>query len=161
MILVYDTETQGLPKFGEPSNSPDQPHLVEIGAILVDDSWNVVDTYHAVIRPMGWHIPANVSGIHGITHAFAEEHGIDEAQALNGLLELMARSRLRVAYNEPFDARIIRIALHRYAPEKLAWWEGLNAQCAMRHTQALIGGRVPTLYEAHEAVVGRPLRRGS
>ena len=159
MTLFYDTETQGIPKYGERSTHPDQPHLVEIAGILVDANWNIVDTFHAVVRPMGWRIPANVTSIHGITEAFASEHGIPEEQALEGFLKLARRARLRVAYNEQFDARILKIAITRYCPDELRTWEPMAAECAMRLTQKLIGGRVPTLFESYEAIMGKRLKQ--
>ncbi|MCB0771675.1 MAG: 3'-5' exonuclease [Flavobacteriales bacterium] len=159
MTLFFDTETTSLIKYGQPSNHPDQPHLVEIAAILVDDKFNIVDTYHAVIRPMGWNIPSEVSRIHGITEAFATEHGVPEHEALAAFLGLCEKAKMRVAYNEPFDARIIRIALKRYQPHIADWWKDFPSACAMRLTQSLIKGKVPTLFEAHEAVLGRPLKQ--
>lgn len=159
MTLFYDTETTGLPKYGQPSEHPDQPHLVELAAIMVDDEFRITDTFHAVIRPMGWNIPPEVTRIHGITEAFASEHGIPEQDALASFLELAGKARLRVAYNEPFDARIIRIALKRYEPQHCEWWKKGNAACAMHLTQQLTKGRTPTLFEAHSAVLGRPLKQ--
>ena len=159
MTIFFDTETTSLPVYGQPSNAPTQPHLVEIAAILVDEKFNVLDSFHAVVRPMGWNIPANVTRIHGITEAFAAEHGIDERLALEGFLDLFQKAKLRVAYNESFDARIIRIALKRYHPELCDWWKAFPASCAMRLTQSLTKGRVPSLFEAHSAVLCRPLKQ--
>lgn len=159
MILFLDTETTSLIKYGERSAHPDQPHLVELAGILTDDKWNVVDTFHAVVRPMGWHIPKEVTGIHGITEAFATEHGIDEKQAVDQFMALADSASLRIAYNEPFDARILRIALTRHAPERLDKWAAMPAECAMRLTQKLIGGKIPTLFEAYKAVMGKHLKQ--
>jgi DNA polymerase-3 subunit epsilon len=159
MTLFLDTETTGIPLYGERSTHPNQPHLVEIAGILVDHDWKVVDTYHAIIRPMGWNIPQNVTAIHGITEAMATENGILEDQALAGFFALAQRANLRVAYNEQFDARILRIAALRHDPSKADWWANMPSQCAMRLTQNLIGGKVPTLYESHQVILGRQMKR--
>lgn len=36
LALFYDTETQGLPLFKEPSEHPSQPHIVQLAACLLD-----------------------------------------------------------------------------------------------------------------------------
>ena len=36
IALFYDTETTGLPLYDQPSDDPRQPHIVQVGAILVD-----------------------------------------------------------------------------------------------------------------------------
>lgn len=64
----FDTETTGLPLFKEPSEHPGQPHIVQLGACLVDlDSREVLSTLDVMIKPDGWLIPDKVDAIHGIT----------------------------------------------------------------------------------------------
>lgn len=36
LLCFWDTETQFLPLWKEPSEHPDQPHIVELAAVLVD-----------------------------------------------------------------------------------------------------------------------------
>lgn len=55
MIIFYDTETTGLPLWREPSEHPDQPHIVEIASM------------NALIRPDGWTISPEAAAIHGIS----------------------------------------------------------------------------------------------
>lgn len=79
LVLIYDTETTGLPLFKEPSEDPRQPHLVELCGLLYDEaSREIVDSYHTLIRPDGWTIPDEVAEIHGITteRALADEIGV-------------------------------------------------------------------------------------
>ena len=112
--LCYDTETQGLPLFNEPSEDPRQPHIVEIAALLFDDAGQKIDSFHTIVRPDGWTIPDEVAAIHGITTERAMDEGIPEHQALAGFLAMHARADIRVAHNESFDARILRIAIKRF-----------------------------------------------
>lgn len=130
MILVYDTETTGLPLFRQPSEHPDQPHLVEVAGLLFDVDANLVDSFEALIRPDGWFSEPLALAAHGITHERAMAEGIAEADALAGLLALQARASLRVAHNESFDQRIVRIAIKRYRDEAAArQWEAEPTFC--------------------------------
>lgn len=114
LALFYDTETTGLPLFHEPSEDPRQPHLVQLAASLVDlDSRRVIASMDVIVRPMGWEIPAEVAAIHGITTEQAMAVGVPEPVALRMFVGLY-NARKRVAHNEQFDARIIRIGLKRY-----------------------------------------------
>jgi len=114
LICVFDTETTGLPKFKDPSDHPDQPHIVDICALLYTPLGVLVDSFEAMVRPDGWTIPNDVSVIHGIDDVMALEHGIDEGLALEGFMDIWRRAGLRVAHNVSFDDRILRIGLKRF-----------------------------------------------
>lgn len=117
LILVYDTETTGIPDWKEPSESPQQPHLVEIAAILIDTTTLAVrDFFSAIIRPDGWSWDENDEAFkaHGITMEQALAEGIPEADALAQYLAMWKQADLRVGHNESFDARLLRIAIKRY-----------------------------------------------
>lgn len=112
--LFYDTETTGLPLFHEPSEDPRQPHIVQLAAALVDlDSRRTIASMDVIVRPDGWEVPAEVAAIHGITTEHARAVGVAEATALRMLVGLY-NARKRIAHNEQFDARIIRIGLKRH-----------------------------------------------
>lgn len=140
LALFYDTETTGLPDFKAPSESPNQPHIVQLAACLVDmGNRQTISSMDVVIRPNGWTIPAEVSEVHGITNEYAGAVGIEEKTALDMFMELWAGpGRLRVAHNESFDARIIRIALKRFYDQpgevipKSDEWKSGNAECTAK-----------------------------
>lgn len=112
--LFYDTETTGLPLFHEPSEDPRQPHIVQLAAALVDlDSRRTIASMDVIVRPDGWEIPAEVAAIHGITTDHARAVGVAEATALRMFVGFY-NARKRIAHNEQFDARIVRIGLKRY-----------------------------------------------
>lgn len=115
-LCVYDTETTGLPLFSEPSESDGQPHLVEIAGILLGDDGNVQATVHHIIKPNGWTWDESSEAFkaHRITFEQAMDEGVPEPDALYDFLQLMNRADMRVAHNESFDARILRIAMKRY-----------------------------------------------
>lgn len=132
--IFYDTETTGLPLFNEPSEDPRQPHIAQLAAHLVDlDSRQVISSLDVIVEPVTWEIPADVEAIHGISTARARQVGISEVVALDLFLQLWGRSHVRIAHNEQFDARIIRIALLRYAATLKRTdpdlWKASHAHC--------------------------------
>ena len=62
LICFFDTETTGLPLFKSPSDHPDQPHIVDICALLYTPDGVLVDSFEAMVRPDGWVIPNEVAG---------------------------------------------------------------------------------------------------
>ena len=133
LALFYDTETTGLPDFKAPSEAAHQPHIVQLAALLIDlDARETIQSMDVIVRPDGWTIPDEVAAVHGITTEHAAEVGIPESLALSMFMELWC-GRSRVAHNEQFDARIIRIALMRYRSEDSAdIWKSGPAECTAR-----------------------------
>ena len=135
-VLFYDTETSGLPLFNEPREDPRQPHIVQLAALLIDPaSRQVLSTLDVIVRPDGWEIPEDVAAVHGITTEKAAALGVPEPLALDMLMALHEQAELRVAHNEPFDMRIVRIALKRYTPTDEGLpdaWKAAPAACTQR-----------------------------
>ncbi|PWF25015.1 3'-5' exonuclease [Corticimicrobacter populi] len=174
LALAYDTETTGLPLFSEPSEDPRQPHIVQLAAALVDlDTRKTVSSIDVIIRPDGWGIPSDVSEVHGITTEIAMDLGIPEKDALAMFMALWD-GRTRIAHNESFDARIIRIAQHRfgYADEVMESWKSGKAECTARLSTPIVkcpptakmraAGRnhfkTPNLAEAYRHFTGQELQ---
>lgn len=138
-ILVFDTETSGLPLFNEPSEDPRQPHIVQLGALLYDlDARKRIASIDVIVRPDGWTIPDEVAAIHGITTEHAMDVGVPETTAVEMLLQLWDAGsggrRLRIAHNESFDARIVRIACKRHIDPRAGIplsddWKAGRAEC--------------------------------
>jgi DNA polymerase-3 subunit epsilon len=181
LILFYDTETSGLPLFDQPSEDPRQPHVVQLGAVLYDlDAREEVAALDLICRPVlegpgAWSIPDEVAAIHGITTERALDEGIPEAEALEQLFTLWrnpdepAFPRERVAHNEQFDARIIRIGAKRFFGDAAAdEWKVGRARCTARLATPILklpptqkmraAGRhhpkTPNLTEAHRHFFG-------
>ncbi len=118
-LCFNDTETTGLPVFKEPSESPGQPHIVQLAAMLIDDlpsGPNVLGEMNVIVRPDGWSWTEEDEAYkaHGITMERAMDEGIPEAQAIAMFHELQLAGDMRVAHNGQFDDRIYRIAFKRY-----------------------------------------------
>lgn len=162
-IIVWDTETNGLPQWQVPSEDPSQPHMVQLAALLVDvDTAKVIQSMDVIIRPDGWEIPPEMTAIHGITHEHAMDVGVPEGLALAMFLE-MWNGRQRIAFNTTFDNRIIRIATKRYCLEADIdrWHQGKQGEewvCMMMAARKAMGGKQPTLAEAYQHIIGADLQ---
>lgn len=166
--LFYDTETTGLPLWKDPSDHPDQPHIVQLAAKLVDlDTREILKSMDVLVKPDGWVIPEDVIAIHGITNERAEAEGIPEIQAIEMLLAMWDGCEL-VGHNESFDRRIVRIAMKRHldpvTPEGAMppseKWKVATSTCtcwkSRPHTQ-LPKNKLPKLTEAYQHFMGKPM----
>ncbi len=139
--LIYDTETTGLPDWAKPSEDPAQPRITQISAELVDDDTReVYASFHALIKPDGWTIPAELEQLTGITNAKAEAHGVPMSMALPVFMSLWSRATHRVAHNESFDMRMIRIELMRHADlaQHADTWKKSPAFCTCEQSKHVL-----------------------
>lgn len=118
MLLAFDTETTGLPAWDKPSSDAAQPHLVQLALVQFSDDGTETEATSVIVKPNGWTIPPEVAAIHGITHERAMDEGIPEEQATAMFVMAQARCSLRIAHNESFDRRIMRIAMTRLGLER-------------------------------------------
>lgn len=139
LIIFWDTETTGLPDFKAPSESEHQPHLVQVAALLTDSIGKVVSSIDLTVAADGWEIPVETSELHGVTTARSREVGVPESVAVQTFLAMWRRASKRVAHNEQFDARIMRIALMRYAtPEVADEFKAGTAECTARMSTPIV-----------------------
>jgi len=107
----------------------------------------------------------DVAEIHGITTERAMDEGRPEAEVLAEFLELHARCALRVAHNEDFDQRIVRIAIKRFGAgatqeERDAIADAFKAApkyCTMKSDAKARGVKWPKLVEAYKHHTGKDL----
>ncbi len=118
MILFFDTETTGLPDFKVRSADPTQPHLVQLALVTCEDDGTEIKAISVIVRPNGWEITPELTAIHGISHERASAVGIPEDEVVDLFVMFQGRSTLRVAHNESFDRRILRIAMTRAGLER-------------------------------------------
>lgn len=158
ILFFYDTETTGLPEFKDPSNAPHQPHIVQAYGALVDSATRViVQEANLIVAPDGWVIPQEVIDIHGITIETAKQIGLDESLVTEVMLDLWRAADKRIGHNQSFDARIMRIALKRFATEDAAEeWKAGPAECTavMARPHCDNKGKFPSLQDAYSKFVG-------
>lgn len=160
-ILVFDTETTGLPKdMSLPAfqSSDNWPHLVSISWAVLDSETNsVMKTHCYIVKPIKWTIPEESSRIHGVTQAKALEFGIplqDVMEAFNS-----EQCDIMVAHNMKFDMNVIINAIHwdlgipfrGFAKRKFCTMEIGKAMCKI---PGRYGYKFPKLKELYEKVIG-------
>ena len=112
-VWVFDTETTGFVQPKLPPEHPSQPHLVQLGGVLYDDSGHERASMDLTIKPEGWEIPSKASDVHGITPAIADRHGIPLIVALALFSNLAKLARHHVGHNIEFDMKVMAAAFHR------------------------------------------------
>jgi DNA polymerase III subunit epsilon len=185
LILFYDTETTGLPVYSLPSSHPDQPHIVQLAACLVDsDTRKIVSSMDVMIEPDGWEIPAETTAIHGISTEHAKAVGMSATLALAVFDKLHSKAIVRSAHNESVDARMVRIMQYQVSKLKecdthpddaskgFAAWKSAPAICTMKLARTLVKApptqkmlasgnnhkyKNPSLAEAYQHFTGKPL----
>jgi DNA polymerase III epsilon subunit-like protein len=107
-LLIFDTETTGLPRTQiSAEKMPDNwPHIVSISwSILNTDSNTIEKQENHLIKPNGWIIPTESSRIHGITHSFAIENGVE---LYNVMQKFMSEPYDGIiAHNINFDINVV------------------------------------------------------
>jgi len=120
-VLIFDTETTGLPLWSKPSDHPDQPHIVQFVGVRFDSETDEeLEYFEMIAKPDGWVIPDGSFKIHGITTDRALEEGVPERHAVDAFLSMEHAANLVAGFNVPFDLRIMRIAMFRAGISKEA-----------------------------------------
>ena len=105
-LLVFDTETTGLPKSRAPAtDKPDNwPHLVSISWVILQNNL-IIKQRNYIIKPENWVIPDDSIRIHGITNELAHTRG---HSLLKVMTEFMGENcDVIVAHNMDFDYNVI------------------------------------------------------
>lgn len=141
-ILFYDTETNGLPMWKLPSEDPAQPHITQLCAELFDaDSGKTLAFMDLLIQPDGWTIPLELQELTGITQERAELFGFPIQRAIALFIGMWRKAKLRVAHNEAFDARLLRIEMLRQLDHDAALheqWKVGEAYCTQTNSTKII-----------------------
>lgn len=111
-LLIFDTETTGLPKNSSIKAELKQdnwPHIVSIAWLVLDTQTNeVLFKKKYIIKPK-WPIPQASIDIHGITSEYATTFGVELSRAISEFLSV--EHDALVAHNINFDINVINHAL--------------------------------------------------
>lgn len=116
-ILVFDTETTGLPqtKIISPCTLEQWPHIVQFSYIIYDTILNnIVETKDYIIKlPKNTLIPEESSNIHGITNEMSLKKGVSINEVLSEFFCYLRDVDLLVGHNIEFDINIVKVELLR------------------------------------------------
>lgn len=147
-ILVFgDTETTGkIPKYAVSSNLSIMPHMVELGAISVDEeSLEVIREINVLIKPDGWTIPEEATNIHGISQEMAEKDGVPIEDVMPEFYEMLKPKNDFIAFNVDFDAKILSASFWRAkASRDHIYGVRRNLKCIMKAATPIC--KIPSPY---------------
>jgi DNA polymerase III epsilon subunit-like protein len=108
-ILIFDTETTGLPKSREPAIKGENnwPHMVSIAWTVIDsdrDYKPCAQSESYIVKPR-WTIPEDSTKIHGITQEQAETEGFPLSTIMEKFLAV--EHDIMVAHNMNFDYNVL------------------------------------------------------
>lgn len=111
-LLIFDTETTGLPRLKMPSKQEPNnwPHIVSISWVILNSETNKIEKERSyIIKPRSWIIPEDSIKIHKITQEIAERDGSNLATVIG---EFLAEDYdMLVAHNMEFDYNVLDNAI--------------------------------------------------
>jgi len=114
LVLCYDTETTGLVNDREPPSHPSQPHLVQLGAVLLDEeSGTELGSVSLIVKPEGYAIPEQAAAVHHVTTGIATACGLPLVVVLALWSNLTKVAQHHVAHNAVFDLKVLQAEFHR------------------------------------------------
>lgn len=169
MILVFDTETTGLPDFKLAADHPSQPRICSIAAVLVEPAGATVEELDTLIAPDGWMMPAEVTAIHGLTLEDCQTRGVPIKDALTRFDAMMDRAATVVGFGIEFDLKMLRGEYRRAGmpdrygekPKRCLMRE-CTPLCKIPPTNAMMSSgrytfKTPKLIEAVDILLGEKL----
>lgn len=160
-VLVFDTETTGLPtswKISAEKQPNNWPHIVSIAWIVFDSVTNKIESQKSyIVKPINWVIPEDSTAIHGIRHSFADSYGASLEVVIREFFE--THCDMYVAHNMNFDENVIMNAvywdlkgeLYRFHKPTMCSMKIASPMCRLRFSSG--GGiKPPKLSELYEHV---------
>jgi DNA polymerase-3 subunit epsilon len=109
MYLFFDTETTGFVDKSLPLEDESQPKLLQLGAILADESLEIRSSINLYVKHPDFTIDESGGAfkVNGITQEHIEKFGVSLEVALSVFYSLHRLASFIVAHNHEFDAGIM------------------------------------------------------
>jgi len=115
-VLVFDTETTGLPPKNTPTNQTEKwPYIVQLSWAIYNDETKQIEEEYDNLISLGTHIPISPesTAIHGITSELSRARGVPIEVALFAFKPAANRCRRIVAHNLEFDKNMLLVEFYR------------------------------------------------
>lgn len=168
-ILVFDTETTGLPSSRAASilETDKWPYIVQVSWILYDtDTFTPIEIKNHIIS-CDIDIPEDSVKIHGITSQIASIKGIPITKAMDEFDVAIQRADVVVAHNISFDKRVYMVEAIRRNRKQYFTHDGIRKpeyctmkqnveRCAIKKTnkKGNIYNKYPSLSELYNHLFG-------
>jgi len=140
-VLVFDTETTGLPKRNASITDSDAwPHIVQWSWLVFDvKEERIVSTSDYIIKlPGNLKIPEESTKIHGINNNMMRTKGRLFKQVLTEFISDYEMCDYLVAHNLEFDKKMVQVECFRHhLPVNYAWNKSVQNFCTMKRTKSL------------------------
>jgi DNA polymerase III epsilon subunit-like protein len=140
-IIVYDTETTGLPKkTSKPlciEEEHNYPHIVQFSYIVYDSETNVLLKVYDNIIKIPEHVVISQESInlHHITREIIFEQGVHISNVLTEFLEDCMNSDIIVGHNISFDNTMVKVELLRNMSDFVEMFAKFDKfYCTMKNT---------------------------
>jgi len=163
-IIVFDTETTGLPSKALPLDQ--QPYVCQFAAIIFDYDFNTKEIKESrrldiLIKPKV-EIPHEATGIHGISNEMVVDRPGFEG-VVDEILNAFRESDVAVAHNLAFDKQLLEYELQRlgmntrFLPEQLFdTMVSTKEYCALPGKYG--GYKSPKLIELYRKIFGKAFK---
>jgi len=164
-ILVFDTETTGLPKSWKApvTDVNNWPRMVQVAWVQANTETGAKLTCNYIIQPEGYTIPTAAAKIHGITTEQATAEGVSLGKVLDVFSKRIAEADIMVAHNYSFDKAIVGAEFIRTGREQhCTVLLKKKSVCTMLATIKFVGARnkrggnkFPTNMELYKKLFGK------
>ncbi len=165
-VLIFDTETTGLPPKNTPTNQTDKwPYIVQLSWVIYNEETKEIEEEQDNIISLGTHIPisAESTAIHGITSELSRARGIPMDVALFDFKHAAYKCGRLVAHNLQFDKNMIQVELYRarmfnniFPPKEYCTMKEGTMICKLVNVwkDGTISFKFPKLIELYHALYG-------
>jgi DNA polymerase III epsilon subunit-like protein len=137
--------------------------LVQVGWVLTEVDGAIVDSQVRLIRPEGFQISPGSFNKHGISTAYATEHGVGIADVPTKFAEAAQGATNAIAHNIDFDSKVMGAAFNRIRMANPL--RGKQLRCTMTEATNYCripsgngrGFKWPSLEELHQKLFQSPV----
>lgn len=116
-VLIFDTETTGLPNWKAGYGHICQPDVIQIAMMLIETETNEEVNCFSTLIKGGRSIDPGAAAIHGISDEKVEKYGIPQRLALSVFHHMVQQADLVVCHNTDFDIGLMKTMYIRQGVE--------------------------------------------